>query len=319
MSPSLNLRNAVCLLAGCMMLSTGAIGAGDPPLVTSGPEGAAHRPLGLTQWLAWRAHSPKPDAFAEWGERARGPGGVGSGAVNAAAGSGASLIATWRSQIGAHRARFFLDDGGLADIELFDIAPSADPSALFRAAGRFFIDAFVQTRDAPQSLAGIRRFGAALGWDRPFLLINLFRRNGIDAELVLYSLQDRFDPEDLLSFDRLDVAAVYVPAADRYYDPLDLAPTQADFDRGLREIPRLHIAALSLRSLDSAKVCAGACIRLPDKPRPVCRDRCAEPAQEIVQRRVKVLGISTPGHPVRPIEDAAPGRFVKDRAWMPVP
>jgi hypothetical protein len=111
---------------------------------------------------------------------------------------------------------YFLSEQQLPEIEALGIAPSGEPWALFEAFVKRF--SVVTSGQFERSSRDIQRVIEARGGDRStlsFLLLNLFRWNGIDAELALLSTKRNSKHDDRY----IEQVLVYVPAIQQYFDP----------------------------------------------------------------------------------------------------
>jgi hypothetical protein len=138
--------------------------------------------------------------------------------------------------------RFFLNEQQLPEIEVLGIAPSDDPWALFEAFGKRF--SVVMSAEFQEPSRNIRSVAAAGRGDRAtlaFLVLNLFRLNGIDTELAFLSTKRGSGQGDR----RIEQMLVYVPALGQYFDPaLPFDSQHNSADRGwLEGRERLHFSA----------------------------------------------------------------------------
>jgi hypothetical protein len=130
------------------------------------------------------------------------------------------------------------------DAERLGIPPTRDANSLFAA--------YVARRRAPD--AGFGDCQAPV-----VLLINLFRLNGVDAEIAFISMTPARTADDV-SFGRIDRVIVYVPAVDRYLDPAAPLGKQAVLDRIIRESRgRAHLVGPSVAG-DKWGACPGTCL-----------------------------------------------------------
>jgi len=136
------------------------------------------------------------------------------------------------------------------------IAPASEASALLAAFA---------------AIRGQRAIGFDVEWsdvqhdDRAapvVLLINLLRRNGLDAELVFASMAPNGAAADGVPADKIDRVLVYVPAVDRYVDPAAPAGKQAVLDAIIREgARRMHLLGPSLVS-HAGGACVDTCVHV---------------------------------------------------------
>jgi hypothetical protein len=112
---------------------------------------------------------------------------------------------------------YFLNEPQLADIEALAIAPSDDPWVLFEAfAKRLSVVTPPELQRSPRDIRRLAEAGGGDGFALAFVLLNLFRWNGIDPDLVFLSTERHSEHSDRL----IERALVYVPALKQYFDPL---------------------------------------------------------------------------------------------------
>lgn len=111
---------------------------------------------------------------------------------------------------------YFLSEKELPEIEALEIAPSDAPWVLFEAFGkRFTVATAAEVLETPRSIRGIAAAGRGDRAALTFLLLNLFRLNGIDAQLVFLSAEGDIEHDDR----PIEQVLVYVPALRQYFDP----------------------------------------------------------------------------------------------------
>jgi len=111
---------------------------------------------------------------------------------------------------------YFLNEQQLPTVEVLGIAPSEDPWMLFEAfAGRFSIESPEEFRRVPHDIRRLAESGRGNRFALAFALLNLFRWNGIDTELVFVSTTRDSEHGDRY----IERALVYVPALKQYFDP----------------------------------------------------------------------------------------------------
>lgn len=172
-----------------------------------------------------------------------------------------TTLDTWASVARQLRAAYFMDSQSLKDLRATNIQPTRDPEALFKAfTDRFGTVTTSEHRVEPRSLASILQTRGGDCKSLTFLLLNLFRWSGTDAELVLISQQHRTNLSDVFSFTKLDHALVYVPSADRYFDPtLPAGWQQRQLDRTIRTQTRIHLADPLDGNFHAGRACADYC------------------------------------------------------------
>jgi hypothetical protein len=162
--------------------------------------------------------------------------GIGLGVVICFAGNSSASAYAERAD------RYFLSEQQLPEIEALGIAPSDDPWALFGAfAKRFSVVSPAEFQRSPRDIRSIAEAGGGDRFALAFVLINLFRLNGIDTELVFLSTRRGSEHGDLY----VEQAQVYVPALKQYFDPA--LPLDSQRDRAdrtwLEGRSRLHFSA----------------------------------------------------------------------------
>lgn len=207
-------------------------------------------PVGRWEWSSDRPHMPGKGAALELQ---------------------VTTLTSWERIAHAFRDQYFLDAAGLDRLELLQIPRSSDARALFRQ----FKDRFVPTdkftyQFVPDDLDAIAAARSGDCKALSFLLLNLFRWNGIDAELV-FTGRRRPDPEDVFSFRTFDHALVYVPGLDRYFDPMIFPGwEQMGIDRYVRAGARFHVADASRPPGNDATIgCRDFCFKgvgAPQRP-----------------------------------------------------
>jgi hypothetical protein len=154
---------------------------------------------------------------------------------------------------------YFLDESRLPEMESVGIGPSSDAWEIYGQFAKRFV--IIDPVRGQSSLHDIRRIAEAGGGDRSalvFLLLNLFRWNGIDAELVLLSTKQgakRGTPH-------VELLLVYVPALKQYFDPA-LSPVvqPRSSDRTwLEGRRRIHFAAALWHSGKLIGNCSSFCL-----------------------------------------------------------
>jgi hypothetical protein len=131
------------------------------------------------------------------------------------------------------------------DAERLGIPPTRDANSLFAA--------YVARRRAPD--AGFGDCQAPV-----VLLINLFRLNGVDAEIAFIMMTPARTAGGGVSFGRIDRVIVYVPAVDRYLDPAAPLGKQDVLDRIIRErAGRGHLVGPSVAG-DKWRACPATCL-----------------------------------------------------------
>lgn len=173
-----------------------------------------------------------------------------------------TTLGDWTKFAQQLRAAYFMDAQDLDDLRITGITPADDPELLFKQlAGRFGTVTTSESRFEPRKLASILQTGGGDCKSLTFLLINLLRRSGIDAELVLTSEQHQPRLTDVFSFVDVDHVLVYVPSLDRYFDPtLPAGWQQQQIDRTIRTRNRIHVAARPGGDRVPPHACADYCI-----------------------------------------------------------
>lgn len=154
---------------------------------------------------------------------------------------------------------YFLDESRLSEMESVGIGPSSDVWEIYGQFAKRFVP--VDLPKGQSSAHDIRRIVEAGEGDRRalvFLLLNLFRWNGIDAQLAVISTKRGMkrggtDIEYLL---------VYVPSLNQYFDPaLPPAVQPKASDRTwLEGRRRMHFAAALWHSGKLIGDCSSSCL-----------------------------------------------------------
>jgi hypothetical protein len=111
---------------------------------------------------------------------------------------------------------YFLSEQQLSEMEALGIAPSDDPWALFEAfAKRFSVVTPAEFQRIRPDIRSVAQAGRGDRFALAFVLLNLFRWNGIDTELVFLSTKRDSEHGDRY----VERALVYVPALKQYFDP----------------------------------------------------------------------------------------------------
>lgn len=153
---------------------------------------------------------------------------------------------------------YFLDSSQLPEMEAVGIGLSSDAWEIY---GRF-AKRFVMVDPAGQSsLPDIRRITEAGEGDRNalvFLLLNLFRWNGIDAELALVSTKRGTKS----GFPRVEQLLVYVPSLKQYFDPAlsPAAQPKSSEKTWLEGRRRIHFAAALWHAGKLIGNCSSSCL-----------------------------------------------------------
>lgn len=155
--------------------------------------------------------------------------------------------------------KYFLSEQQLPEIEAVGVSPSSNAWVLFEQFAKRF--SLIPTADDQGGERDIRRITEAGGGDRNalvFLLLNLFRWNGIDAELVL--LSTKLDSE--LGDDYIEHMLVYVHALKQYFDPtlLPAAQHKSSDLTWLHGRRRMHFAAALRHSGKVIGRCSDLCL-----------------------------------------------------------
>jgi hypothetical protein len=175
-----------------------------------------------------------------------------------------TTLGDWTKAAQLLRSAFFMDSDNLSDLETAGIQLTDDPEVLFkRFAGQFGPAITSEFRFEPRTVASISQTGGGDCKSLTFLLLNLLRWSGTEAELVLTSVkQSYFRLTDIFSLAEVDHVLVYVPSLDRYFDPT-LGPgegRQQQLNLTIRDRTRIHVAARPGRDFLPANACADYCI-----------------------------------------------------------
>ena len=131
-----------------------------------------------------------------------------------------TTLGDWAKVAQQFRAVFFMEPAKLEDLQAAGIQPVPDAEALFKEFTLHFGAVTTsESRTDPRSLASILQTRGGDCKSLTFLLLNLLRWAGIDAELVLESEKHQLNLTDMFSFGQIDHVLVYVPSLDRYFDP----------------------------------------------------------------------------------------------------
>jgi hypothetical protein len=154
---------------------------------------------------------------------------------------------------------YFLDESRLPEMESVGIGPTSNAWEIYGQFAKRFV--VVSPAEGQPSPPDIRRITEAGGGDRNalvFLLLNLFRWNGIDAELTLVSgkrgtKSGTHHVEHLL---------VYVPSLKQYFDPtLSPAAQPKSSERAwLDGRRRMHLVAALWHSGKLIGSCSSSCM-----------------------------------------------------------
>jgi hypothetical protein len=173
-----------------------------------------------------------------------------------------TTLGDWTKVAQQFRAAYFMDSQNLNDLRVTSIQPADDPEILFKQfTDEFGAVATSEFRTEPRKLSSILQTKGGDCKSLTFLLVNLLRWSGIDAELVLTS--ERHEPRltDVFSFGDIDHVLVYVPSLDRYFDPaLPAGWQQQQLNRAIRIRNRIHVAARPGGNMLPANACADYCI-----------------------------------------------------------
>jgi hypothetical protein len=154
---------------------------------------------------------------------------------------------------------YFLEGSRLREIESVEIGPSSEAWEIYGQFAKQFV--VVYPAEGESTAHDIRRITEAGGGDRNalvFLLLNLFRWNGIDAELVLLSSKrgaKRGGPH-------VEHLLVYVPALKQYFDPT-LSPAAQPKNSELTWLEgrrRIHFAAALWHAGKLIGNCSSSCL-----------------------------------------------------------
>jgi len=180
---------------------------------------------------------------------------------------GITTLDSWEKVAREFRAAFFLDEHGLRSLKALDVPHSQNAWALFaELTKRLSAVKTAETRHEPRDIQNIIETQGGDCKALSFLLLNLLRWNGIDAELVLYSNEHDIAPDDIFSFGKIDHILVYVPALDRYMDPTGPLTWQPFRDHEVRTKTRIHVSGiLRSPSMEPRNACSDYCIRSPVK------------------------------------------------------
>jgi hypothetical protein len=173
-----------------------------------------------------------------------------------------TTLVDWAKVAQQLRAVYFLDSGKLENVQAVGIEPVSDAEALFKDFTLHFGGATTnEPRDDPRSLASILKTKGGDCKALTFLLLNLLRWAGLDAELVLESERHQLNLTDVFSFAALDHVLVYVPSLDRYFDPtLPAGWQQAQLDQLMRSKNRIHVAGPADGKMYPPPACANYCL-----------------------------------------------------------
>lgn len=154
---------------------------------------------------------------------------------------------------------YFLDDSRLPEMESVGIGPSSDAWDIYGQFAKRFV--VVDLARDQSSAHDIRRITEAGEGDRNalvFLLLNLFRWNGIDAELALVSTKRGTKG----GAPRVEHLLVYVPSLKQYFDPaLSPAAQPKSSERTwLEGRQRMHFAAALWHSGKLIGECSSSCL-----------------------------------------------------------
>ncbi len=168
----------------------------------------------------------------------------------------------WAKIAQQFRAAYFMDAQKLDDLQATGIQPVGNPEIVFKElVDRFGSFRISEPRIDPPSLASILQ---AKGGDckaLTFLLLNLLRWAGADAELVLVSEKYSQKLPDAFSLVEMDHVLVYVPSLNRYFDPMVPAGWQQLVrDQAIRIKDRFHVAGPPDGHVRPAGACADYCI-----------------------------------------------------------
>jgi len=150
------------------------------------------------------------------------------------------------------------------EVKALDLAPSPDAGALF---GAFAWQLAARSPDERAELgAGWLSKSNAGDCALPtVLLINLFRLNGIDAELVLASILPADMPR--ASPNKIHHVLVYVPTLNRYFDAAESVAAQGTLDRTIRGgAARMHFIGPSIKT-GARDPCLNVCLYVFDARR----------------------------------------------------
>src|SRR6266581_474697 len=181
-----------------------------------------------------------------------------------------TTLGDWAKVAQQVRAVYFMDSAELEDLQAAGIRPKPDAGALFKEFTLHFGAVKTsESRTDPRPLASILQTKGGDCKSLTFLLLNLLRRAGVDAELVLNSERHHPNLTDVFSFGDIDHVLVYVPSLDRYFDPTLSAGWQQDqLNRMMRSKNRIHVAAPPDGNMHPAPACADYCIVAGDgRPR----------------------------------------------------
>jgi hypothetical protein len=182
-----------------------------------------------------------------------------------------TTLADWAKVAEQARAVYFMDAEKLQDLQAASIQPGPDPEGLFKELTFHFGPKFAsETGRDPPSLVKILQ---AKGGDckaLTFLLLNLLRWAGVDAELVLVSIKKHeLNLTDVFSYTDIDHMLVYVPSLDRYFDPtLPAGGAQQWINRMMRSKNRIHVAGPADGKMYPPPACADYCL-LAGSGRPI--------------------------------------------------
>ena len=173
-----------------------------------------------------------------------------------------TTLVDWTKFAQQLRAAFFMDSQSLNDLRVTGMQPADDPEILFkRFTDEFGVARISEFRMEPRKPASIVHTKGGDCKSLTFLLVNLLRWSGIDAELVLTSVRHQPRLTDVFSLRDLDHVLVYVPSLDRYFDPTVPAGwQQQQLNRAIRDSSRIHVAAETGGTMLPANACADYCI-----------------------------------------------------------
>ncbi len=173
-----------------------------------------------------------------------------------------TTLGDWPKVAQLVRAVYFMDSGKLQDLQAAGIRPVPDAEALFKEFTlRFGNMTAIESRSDPRSLASILQTKGGDCKSLTFLLLNLLRWAGVDAELVLESEKHQLNLTDVFSFGQIDHVLVYVPSLDRYFDPtLPAGWHQEQPNRTMRTKNRIHVAAPPDGNMHPPPACADYCL-----------------------------------------------------------